>query len=127
MSLSDALQRVAWFASLAGSRELTCLAWLHLLLLDLFQARYAIVFIIRYIVQAQCHCIPDNLANHHQHQLQVSIHGRPAPEDTHEALARAMLHVRPSRAAVAHDHRSASFLAAKLSSTYSGCLAHWFS
>lgn len=35
-----AQQRVAWFASLAQSREVTCLAWLHLLLLDLFQARY---------------------------------------------------------------------------------------
>mmetsp|Transcript_17366 Transcript_17366/g.51956 ORF Transcript_17366/g.51956 Transcript_17366/m.51956 type:complete len:178 (+) Transcript_17366:164-697(+) len=34
-------QRVAWFAGLLNSKEFTCLAWTHLLLLDLFQARYA--------------------------------------------------------------------------------------
>lgn len=35
------MQRVAWFAGLLNSKEFTCLAWTHLLLLDLFQARYA--------------------------------------------------------------------------------------
>ena len=32
-------QRVEWFAGLMHRKELTCLAWTHLLLLDLFQAR----------------------------------------------------------------------------------------
>lgn len=61
-----------------------------------------------------------------RHQLQVSVHGRLAPEDPHEALTRAVLHVRPSRAAVTHDHRSAGVMAAKLHSESLGCfLAHY--
>lgn len=51
------LQRVSWFATLAQSRELTCLAWLHLLMLDLFQARYANVCLCE--IDHQCdNCMP---------------------------------------------------------------------
>lgn len=36
-------QRVEWFASLLNCKEVTCLAWTHLVLLDLFQARYVYI------------------------------------------------------------------------------------